>query len=175
MRRVARLLLELGIVGVVLGLSKLHAARNHYVFHGSFRFSWGITYIAVVSIAAYAVGLPDVPRRRSRLLAAAGATALGAGVISLFQLFVGDALLPRAVVFGSAVILVPWFMICSGIAAGGRTRAEERDRVVVVGDLDEGETVRLELEDAPERPAQVVAALRTEEAAGIAGEEPLVD
>lgn len=175
MRRIARILLELGILGAVLGLSKLHAVRHHYVFHGSFRFGWAITYIVVLSIAAYAVGLPDLPRRRSRVLASIGATALGAGVISLFQLFVGDALLPRVVVFGSAIVLVPWCIICAGIAAGGRSRAEERDRVVVVGDFDEGESIRLELEDAPERPALVAAWLRIEAAAGTAGEEPLFD
>jgi exopolysaccharide biosynthesis polyprenyl glycosylphosphotransferase len=174
-RRVARLLLVSGIVGVVLGLSKLHAVRHVYSFTGSSRFGWAIAYMAVLAVAAYAVGLPDLSRGRSRLLSAATATALGAGAISMIQLFAGDALLPRVVVFGSAVLLVPWLMICAGIATGGRTRAEERDRVVVVGDFDEGETVGRELEDAPERPAQVVAVLRIAEAAGSGGEEPLVD
>jgi hypothetical protein len=43
---------------------------------------------------------------------------------------VGDALLPRFVVFGSAIILPDWFRICGRMAAGGRLRAEGRDRVV---------------------------------------------
>jgi lipopolysaccharide/colanic/teichoic acid biosynthesis glycosyltransferase len=174
-RRVARLLLEAGIAGTVLGLSLLHAARNGYGFQGSYRFGWALAYIAVLSLAAYAVGLPDLARRRNRLLTAATATALGAGMVSLLQLFVGDALLPRLVVFGSAAALVPWFVICTGIASGGRTRAEERDRVVVVGEFAEADTLALELDGMPERPAQVVAVLGVAAAAGHAGQEPLVD
>jgi lipopolysaccharide/colanic/teichoic acid biosynthesis glycosyltransferase len=174
-RRLARVLLAAGIAGTVLGLSLLHAARNGYVFQGSFRFGWALTYIGVLSVAAYAVGLPDLPRRRSRLLTAAAATALGAGTISLLQLFLGDALLPRLVVFGSAALLVPWLMVCAAVAAGGRARAEERDRIVVVGDFDEGATLQLELDDAPERPAQVVDVVRLDAARGAEGEEPLID
>ena len=86
--------------------------------------------------------------------------------ISIAQLVVGNALLPRVVVFGSAVILVPWYVVCTIIATGGEIRAEERDRVVVVGDFDEGETVSRELADAPERPGQVVAVMRLDEAVG---------
>jgi lipopolysaccharide/colanic/teichoic acid biosynthesis glycosyltransferase len=174
-RRLARVLLEVGIVGVVLGLSLLHAARNGYVWQGSFRFGWALAYMGVLSVAAYAVGLPDLPRRRNALLTAAVATASAAGVISLLQLFVGDALLPRFVVFGAAALLVPWFMVCVGVASGGRARAEERDRIIVVGDFAEADTLALELEDAPERPAQVVGVLRADEAIGPAGAEPLVD
>ena len=95
--------------------------------------------------------------------------------ISIAQLVAGNALLPRVVVFGSALILVPWYVVCTIIATGGEIRAEERDRVVVVGDFDEGETVSRELADAPERPGQVVAVMRLEEAVGRDGEEPLVD
>jgi lipopolysaccharide/colanic/teichoic acid biosynthesis glycosyltransferase len=174
-RRLARVLLATGIAGTVLGLSLLHAARNGYAFQGSFRFGWALTYIGVLAVTTYAVGLPDLPRRRSRLLTAAAATALGAGAVSLLQLFLGDALLPRLVVFGSAALLVPWLMICAAVAAGGRARAEERDRIVVVGDFDEGATLQLELDDAPERPAQVVDVVRLDAARGAEGEEPLID
>ena len=176
MRRFARLLVVLGTITVVFGLAKLHAVRHHYVLHGSSRFSWAVAYVGLVCVAAYAAGLPEVPRRRSRVLAALVATGLGAGAISLVQLFAGDALLPRFVVFGSAVVLVPWFVLCAGIADGGRSRAEDRDRVVLVGDLDEGDTLRLELEAAPERPAAIVAALDAGSAVGRdKGTEPLVD
>ncbi|MGZ4754847.1 MAG: hypothetical protein ACXWA9_08075, partial [Acidimicrobiia bacterium] len=65
MRRLARVLVLLGIVVVVFGLSKLHAVRYHYVFHGSFRFGWAILYIVLLWIAAYALGFPDLGRRRS--------------------------------------------------------------------------------------------------------------
>lgn len=175
MRRFARAFVFLGIVGTVLGLSKFHAVRHGYDFTGSFRFGWAILYIGLLWVAAYALGFPDLGRRRSLWFSAAAAAGLGAVTISIAQLVVGNALLPRVVVFGSAVILVPWYVVCTIIATGGEIRAEERDRVVVVGDFDEGETVISELADSPERPGQVVAVMRLAEAVGYGGEEPLVD
>ncbi len=81
------------------------------------------------------------------------------------QLFVGDALLPRAVVFGSALVLIPWYVLCARVAGDARTRAEDRDRVVLVGDPDELGRLQAELERAPERHAIVVAAVTPEEVA----------
>ena len=43
--------------------------------------------------------------------------------ISLLQLFVGDALLPRFVVFGAAILLVPWYLLCAALATDGRSQA----------------------------------------------------
>ncbi|MGZ6967468.1 MAG: sugar transferase [Acidimicrobiia bacterium] len=176
MRRLARVLVLLGIVVVVFGLSKLHAVRYHYVFHGSFRFGWAILYIVLLWIAAYALGFPDLGRRRSLWLSAIAASAGGALTISVAQLFAGSALLPRVVVFGSAVILVPWYVVCTIIASGGELRAEARDRVVVVGGHDDQETIRLELAFGAERPAIMVSALSVTEASGTGrGTEPLYD
>ena len=90
-------------------------------------------------LAAYSVGLPEQPRtRRAPLVAALVATATAALAISVVQLFVGDALLPRFVVLGSAVVLVPWFVLCAALAGdvdvarertgpGGRGRGSRRD------------------------------------------------
>ena len=94
-----------GVIAVVLGLSKYHAEFiGDYDFTNSTRFAWAFAYIGLLCVAAYGLGLPEVPKTlRSRLptsLMASGAGALG---ISLVQLFVGDALLPRFVVFGSAL------------------------------------------------------------------------
>ncbi len=55
-----------------------------------------------------------------------GATVTAALAMSLVQLVVGDALLPRFVVIGSAIVLVPWYMLCAAMAATagrGPTRA----------------------------------------------------
>jgi lipopolysaccharide/colanic/teichoic acid biosynthesis glycosyltransferase len=176
MRRLARAFVLLGIVGTVFGLSKLHAVRHEYDFTGSFRFGWAILYIVLLWVAAYALGFPDLGRRRSLWLSALAASAAGALTISLAQLVVGSALLPRVVVFGSAVILVPWYVVCTIIATGGEIRAELRDRVVVVGGHDDRETIRLELIDGAERPAIVVAAMAVAEANGSErGAEPLFD
>ena len=102
MRRLARILVPLGIIGVVLGLSKLHALRHAYSFTGSSRLGWALVYMGLLWMAAYALGIPDLGRRRTLWLSVFAASALGALTISVAQLFVGDALLPRFVVFGSS-------------------------------------------------------------------------
>lgn len=176
MRRLARALVPLGIIGVVLGLSKLHAVRHAYDFTGSFRFGWAILYIGLLWVSAYALGFPDLGRRRSLWVSAVAASAGGALLISLTQLLVGSALLPRFVVFGSAVILAPWYVVCTIIATGGARREAVRDRVVVVGGHNDLETIRLELADGAEHPAVLVGMLDIAEALGDGnGAEPLVD
>ncbi|MBV9413191.1 MAG: sugar transferase [Acidimicrobiia bacterium] len=162
MRRAARLLLYLGAAGTVLGLSKYHAAEiGHYDFTNSFRFAWSLIYIVLLCLAAYAVGLPDLTRgSRSEILSALSASAVAAMAISLVQLVVGSSLLPRFVVFGAALILVPWDVACTTLASGGRTRAEERDRVVAVVSVEEADALRAELGQAPERNAAIVDDLR---------------
>lgn len=176
MRRLARLLVPLGIAVAVLGLSKIHAVRHEYDFTGSFRFSWAIAYMLLLWFGAYALGLPDLARRRNPWGPSLAASGIGAAGISIVQFVAGDALLPRSVVFGAAAVLVPWYVLCARLAAGGDERAEDRDRVIVVGGVDEGDLLRLELERDAEHPAQVVAALAVPEAAGRrVNDEPLVD
>ena len=160
MRRVARLALDAGTVLCVLGLGKAHAAAHGYDLTDSARFLWSLGYAGALIVAAYGFGLPDTPRTlRRAFTAAAGAAATAAIAVSIVQLFAGDALLPRAVVFGAAAVLVPWWVLCTRITGDARSRAEGRDRVLLVGDPDEADVVRIELERAPERHAVVVAAV----------------
>jgi lipopolysaccharide/colanic/teichoic acid biosynthesis glycosyltransferase len=166
----------LGIVAVVVTLSKVHAgyvAENTYDYTNSFRFAWSIAYIVLLGISAYGAGLPDVPRSlRGALgssLAAAGGAAVG---ISLIQLVVGDALLPRFVVFGSALLLVPWYMVCVALATGGRVRAEDRDRVFVVGSAEEAALLEADLERRPEQPANLVGSVTVEDVSPAGGARP---
>lgn len=177
MRRLAVALLHIGIVEVVAVLSKVHAVRNEYDYSGSSRFAWSISYGALLAVSAYGAGLPDVPRTlRSRLatsVAAAGTAALG---MSVLQLATGDALLPRFVVFGSSLLLVPWYLACATVSARGRGRAEDRDRVVMIGAPAEAALLREELERHPERPALLVDAMTPQEAGPTAaGARPVVD
>ena len=167
-----------GVLAVVLGFGKYHAAtRGDYDFTTSSRFGWAFAYIAILCIAAYGLGLPEVPRTlRSRLPTALTAAFVGAVGISLVQLFVGDALLPRFVVFGSAFLLVPWYYAMSTIAGAGRSSLERRDRVIVVGPPELASELVTELAGNPERPASVVAHLSEDTAADVSGEDrPLVD
>lgn len=171
MRRAARPLLYAGVLVVVFGLALVHArVLNDYSFTGTSRFGWTIAYVALLCTFAYGFGLPDVPRsRRAALGPAVGAAFLGAAAISLLQLFVGDALLPRFVVFGAALLLPDWYRICVSLAMGGRSRAEARDRVVVIAEPDDVAALDAELHLAPERPASIVASLTVAEASTASG------
>jgi lipopolysaccharide/colanic/teichoic acid biosynthesis glycosyltransferase len=157
--------LYVGAAIVVLGLGKYHAAYiGHYDFTNSFRFAWSLVYIGLLCLAAYAVGLPELARGRSAVVSALAASVVAALAISLVQLLVGSSLLPRFVVFGTAVILVPWEVACTLLATGGRERAEERDRIVAVVSLEEADALRVDLGQAPERNAAIVDDLRVTEA-----------
>ena len=174
MRRSARVLLVVGTVGAVFGLAKLHALTHVYDLSSSVRAGWSVAYVGVLLLAAYAVGLPALPRSRNKLLVASGGALLGATLMSLVTLVAGGQLLPRFVIFGAAAVIVPWNMLCAMVAEGGRQRAEARDRIIVVGDGDEGAQVRTELEADPERPAIVVGSFDTASVAGTGAGSPLV-
>ena len=175
MARFARPLQYAGIVVAVFGLGKLHAVRHVYDYTGSTRFAWSFAYVALLAISSYSVGLPESLRTRSAswvaALTACGAAALG---VSIAQLGVNSVLLPRLVVFGSAVVLVPWFVFCATLARHARSRAEDRERLIFVGRRDEGELLRDELAGRPERPAQLVTVLSCEEARSHADRPPLI-
>jgi hypothetical protein len=164
-RRAANFLLPAGTAGCVLGLSALHGAANHYDYVASSRLGWSLAYLLALSLGAYGFGLPDgAHTRRGAALAAVGSATVAAVGVSIAQLLAGDAVLPRAVVLGSAVVLVPWYALCAAIARDAFARDEERDRVVAVASHNEVDALRRELDDAPERPALLVAALTPEEA-----------
>ncbi len=178
MNRWARIAMYTGVLIVVGGLCKAHAVAHEYSWSGSTRFAWSLGYAALLCVAAYSVGLPEQPRtRRGALLAAVAATGVAAIAISFVQLFVGDALLPRFVVLGSAVVLVPWFVLCSALSHDVDARAGERDRVVVVATADEMAALEADLGRAPEKPAVLVGCVSPYEVAPVAANasSPLVD
>ena len=178
MRRVAKLLLNVGIVGVVFGLSKYHAQLiGHYDFTQSFRFAWAIAYCGILLVVCYGLGLPDLPRTiPSGFVTSGVAAGVAALAISSVQLLVGDALLPRFVVFGSALLMVPMGSLCVALSLIGHEASEDRDRVLVVGDTGLVRELEAELGSRPERPAAIVASLSAEEAAQVAENAyPLMD
>ena len=180
MRRAARYLSLFGPLLVVLAMSKAHAAYvadPPYDYTGSFRFAWSLAYAATLGLAAYGVGLPELARGPRSAASAAGLASLaGAAAVSVLQLLVGDALLPRCVVFGAAVLVVPVQLVAWRVSTQGRERQEDRDRLVVVGSGDELAHLVDDLARAPEVPAVLVAHLATGEAVGSGGgpDQPLV-
>lgn len=90
-----------------------HLAPTPYSVVATDRFPWSIAFVSLVLVAAYAVGLPDLPATRFQAAsAAAGALATGFVGVSLAQLALGAPLLPRAVMGGIAASFVPWALIC---------------------------------------------------------------
>lgn len=178
MRRVARVLVVLGIVACVGGLSKIHAAVvGHYDYTASSRLTWSIVYMAVLYLSAYGVGIPDLARSRTTSLATGLAGAVGGAVVfSVAQLVLGEPVLPRFVILGSAAILVPYFALCGRLASDERGEEVGSDRIVVVGDWAEAAQLTMELELSAERPARVVDVLTLPDAlGGASGEERIVD
>jgi len=156
MRRAARLVSLLGGVVAVLALSKYHAAfvaDPPYDFTGGPRVWWAIPYMALIALSTYAVGLPDQPRTVLRALWLSLLAGLGAALgVSVVQLIVGDALLPRFVVFGAVLVNAPIQVVANLMARDGRSREEGRDRVLLIADPTERERLiddlRMELERA---------------------------
>lgn len=177
MSRAARALLYAGVLGVVLALAQVHATYiGHYSFTGSRRFTWTVAYVVILCVAAYGFGLPDVPRTRAGAITASITAAMsGAAGVSLLQLFVGDALLPRFVVFGAAAALPMWFVASARVAHGGRLRAEARDRLVLVARDDEAAALLTELGRRPEKPATLMMHLTLSAARPNAAARPLID
>lgn len=162
-KRLALLATLLGPVVIVLTMSKIHAryvADPPYDYTGSFRFAWSIAYMAILIVSAYGLGLPDLTRSiGGAVRAAALSSLLGALAMSAVQLVVGDALLPRFVVFGTALLLIPW-----QVAVGAITRRRlgidaTRDRVVLVSDSDEARLLLEEQRSSPEKAWMLHATL----------------
>ena len=153
-----------------------------YDYTGSSRFAWSLAYVGHPGRRRLrrrpARPAPHPPvGRRSPPSARPSAGAVG---ISVVQLLVGDALLPRFVVFGSAApagALVPALRRPGPRRADAR--AERRDRVVVVAEhaTRSRPSSRPSSTAAPERPAldrRPASSRRRADVAG-AGAGPLVD
>lgn len=168
MRRASRPLLYLATTLVVGGLAALHARTiGGYELSGSSRLAWAGAYVALLCVAAYGVGLPDLPRtRRSALVSSVVAVVVGATGVSLVQLAVGSAVLPRFVVFWTGVTLVPVYTGLARLSAGGHDRQSGREQVVVVGEQAEVFTLLDDVARAPERPFTVAWALAPDQARG---------
>lgn len=134
-RRLSRYLTYVGAIVVVFGMGKVHARFvGHYDFTGSSRFSWSIAYSALLCLVAYGTGIPDVVRRGAALAQAVAATFVATLAISVAQLVLGSAILPRFVVFLTPALLVPWYALCVGISTSARGRGGTRVLAVVGAD-----------------------------------------
>jgi lipopolysaccharide/colanic/teichoic acid biosynthesis glycosyltransferase len=167
-RRLSFLATYGGIALVVVGLSKAHAAliaSPPYDLSESFRLPWAVVFSVFLAVAAYSVGLPDVPRQ-ARQIAAASVAAIGMAVVavSAAQLVAGGVLMPRFVIVGASALLMPWFAANAVLNARGHDRARGLDRAVIIGAQEDSAGLVHEFDDASERPGRVVAILHPDDA-----------
>lgn len=178
MRRLGRALSVGGGLVAVLALSKVHArfiAHPSYDFSGSARLVWALGYSFFLAIGAYASGLPDQPRSRRDAGVAGFAAALVAALgVSAVQLAIGDALLPRFVVFGTVLTMIPVQVVANALARRSERRGQGRDRILLVASIAEHHRLVDDLALAPERPATLVASLTPDAASGSPGRKPLL-
>ena len=133
-QRAVRWLVYAVTLAVVVGLGELHAHLiGHYHFLSGDRGPWDAVYVFVLALAAYGVGLPDLPR-----------TVLGAWVSASLasrqrrsrcrssSWCVGSGVLPRFVIFGAVVILVPSYAMLGVASEHIRRHDEVSDRVLVI-------------------------------------------
>jgi lipopolysaccharide/colanic/teichoic acid biosynthesis glycosyltransferase len=177
-RRAVGFVQVVGVLVGVLGLSKLHAslvAPEPYDLSASVRLVWAIGLVGLYGLAAYVAGLPSgVRTRRGAVVAALFASLATTLVFSLVQLAIGIALLPRYVVFGSILLVVPWLVLCYA-AAAQLTHEVSDTRVVVVGDLDETISLTADSEGDVERPMRLSTVIAVEAARATGRAYPLID
>jgi lipopolysaccharide/colanic/teichoic acid biosynthesis glycosyltransferase len=123
-----------------------------------------LIFIALIWATSYAAGLPDWDGRVTRRFARAFAALVAADVIiSVLQLFTGAQLLPRFVVFVSSAILIPVFVLVSGLSGATQRRRANLDRVIAIVAGEESERLIRDTQGATERPAQLIAVARPDE------------
>jgi lipopolysaccharide/colanic/teichoic acid biosynthesis glycosyltransferase len=124
-----------------------------------------LVFIALVWVTSYAAGMPDSGGRLSSRLARSFSALLAADVIiSLIQLLTGAQLLPRFVVFVSSAILVPVFVLVSGLSSAANRRRASLDRVFAVASDEELDRLTRDVQGSTEQPCQLIAVVKPDDA-----------
>jgi lipopolysaccharide/colanic/teichoic acid biosynthesis glycosyltransferase len=161
MKGTRRLVTILAPVVVVIVLGELHAHLvGHYPFTGTQRFLWTVAYIALLEFFAYLSGAFDVQRNQAGAVWAGVGAAVGGGVaISLIQLATGSLLLPRAVVGGTTLVLLPIYLAVAHSARRAQALGAGEDRVLAVVGPEEAAALDADIHRAPERSVRLVRVL----------------
>ncbi len=177
MRRLARGMLYLGTAAIVVGLGRFHAQFvGHYYFHSSQRLPWNLGFAGLLCVAAYGAGLPDVDRQRRVAVPAAIAATVATVGVFVIQGMAASQLLPHFVLVLGDLLTTLWFVLCARLAKSGRSRGEDRDRVVIVARRAEQAALEAEMARTLERPACLAACLLPEDARPVGSRsKPLIE
>jgi lipopolysaccharide/colanic/teichoic acid biosynthesis glycosyltransferase len=151
MRRFARLLMVVGVAGILLGARAVHlAVRDPSLAPIAEDLARSLVPGIVLLAAALAFGLPAEPRGWQSTLTRSGAAAL-VGVLGVAALRVVDPdVIPRFVLLLTGVALVPWYVVCCRLAHHADARHRQSWRVVAV--VDDREAGLLETDTGPTSP-----------------------
>lgn len=131
---------------------------GHYRFTAFPRFGWLVVFTALLLVAFYAAGLPEsAPRFSEALVRSFAATLVAAGAVSVMALVVGQALLPRFVVFLAVALLTPAVAVAARTMSGGSARRDAAERVLAIVGVAEALALAADLKGARERPAVLAA------------------
>jgi len=166
-QRNSRWLFVAGLIGLVALFTIIHATRLAPVPYnpiGTSRFPWTVFFTSAVVLGSYGVGLPDLPRSRAGA-AALGLTAfvIAAVAVSLTQTLFGSALLPRAVIFGVGLTLIPWSILVWNLTGDEALRRSQR--LIFIGRGEDAAALTAELEFHVEPSAEIIRAMTKSEAA----------
>ena len=156
MHRGLRYAMYLTILAAVLALNVVHAEWHGYSYWRPSRVLMSLSYVLVISVTAYAAGLPDLSRSRlTNFLASIAATAAAASFVSFLQFFTGDLWLPRFVVLGAAAVLVPCLFGSAVLSSRAQQNGHSRDRALLVANDDESKPVVDELTSTTSSPVSL--------------------
>jgi lipopolysaccharide/colanic/teichoic acid biosynthesis glycosyltransferase len=164
MRRLARVVMVVGIFAVVLGIRALHTATRGDV-GGLSPYLW---FAATLAVVALAIGLPDVPDDwQPAIFSSILAALIGAGLFAVTRLFTPEVL-PRFVLIVATVAVVPWYVACWRLSEKTHQRSRSLERVLALASAKD--TAILEIDavqrfPVPEVPFTLVRALTPSELA----------
>ncbi len=156
----ARFALFLALFVAAFTTGKIHAAAvGDYDLTESSRLWWIVVFVGLVLVVGYALGLPDKPTLRSNIGTALLASVIPPTVFALIQTLLGEFILPRFFLLLS--IPINTLIFCWAAVGSQRiTRSNAaRERVILIGEDVDGETVSNDLRLHSELPFSIVSVI----------------
>ena len=148
------------ILGTILGIGKLHATFiGDYDLSESSRLGWMILFSVVSWLFCYSFGLPEQANRAGRLRSALAASTTACAFFVVIQTAIARIVLPRFLIVLSIPALFFALLIWSSLVVRFARLAAERERVLLICQPDDAETVARDLVFHSEVPCSVVASL----------------